>query len=1712
MLELDDYTISQLLYEDALTRVYRGIDRQRHLRVILKTPRGATPDARSVARMRRDYEFLAELSCAGVARPITVLEHGRSVVLVQEDAGGELLSAMGPTPCPLEVFFPLALSLVAVLERIHRRRVIHLDIKPQSIFYERSCSRVNLGDFGLASRLSREHPQVGRPEQIESALPYLAPEQTGLMNRTVDFRADYYALGVIFYQLLTGRLPFAARDALEWVHCHLARPPRSPLDWVPELPRSLAALVLKLLSKVAEDRYQGAPGLRADLLICQMQWQSGQDAPLELGRADISEQLQLPQRLYGRAGEVQQLLATFERVAHGGRTEWVLVSGYSGVGKSALVAELHKPIIAQHGRYISGKFDQYKRGIPYGAVAEALRGLVQQLLAEGPERILQWRALIQAALGEAGQVVVDLIPLLERIVGVQPPLAPVPPDQARHRALNTLQKFVGVFATAEHPLVLLLDDLQWVDSTSLSLLTQLAGSVEARYLLLIGAFRDNEVGASHPLTLALESLRRQNNAVQTISLAPLGLGDVCHILADALHCPESQAAPLAGLVYAKTRGNPFFCFQFLNALHQDELLTFDPEQRLWVWDLARIQSRDLTDNVVDLMVGELRRLPEATRQALTLASFLGSRFERHTLAKVLEKSPDACEADLWPARQTGLLIGREGRYRFLHDRVQEAAYVLTPAGNRPATHLRIGRLLLDSTPASELEEHLFAIVAHLNNGAAGVSEPAEQRHYAELNLRAALKAQAAAAYPAACEYCASGISLLPPQAWTAHHELTRELHLTQAECEYLSGRLTRADEILAVLLEEVRDPVERARAYLVEIKLQVTRGDNPGACEIAQASLMELGVRLPLRPSKQEVNTAYGEIQALMQGQPLEALLERPQITERAMAMAIRVITSTSTAAIFTDQSLWALHDTQMVILSLRYGNSDDAVMAYLFYGFMLGAYLNRYHEGYRYTEIAFQLMERRGATQHRGSLVYHQALAALWVHPLSDGIAAMRSSLPSLLEVGNMIIACLALRFIATYHLLRGDPLERVEAEAQRCRAFAQEKHYPVVIALNESTRQLVRKLRGVPPDTLAPETAPAEAVARSAVAGSTDRIPFVIVAEHLSAVTWHCIMAEYVAGYRELRHAEPLLWAIPGLLPNYDYFYYGSICSAAAGATLGAEERESAARLLAENLEQLRTWAESNPGTFSRSYLLVAAELARLERRHVDAMRCYEQAIEAAREGRYVQDEALASERAACCHMELGLAASAEAHLRNAYDGYSRWGAAAKLRQMEATYPRIREYWAAGGAGGNTNSLVQLDMLAITRAAQAISGQIVRDKLLQTLLSIAVEQAGAQSAALLLVESGKLRLAATARVGVEEIVVLMRKDTELDPPLPRSILCYVQHSREAVLLSDDLGKRTFASDPYLQQTPPASMLCMPILRQDALVGVLYLEHADIPQVFTQARLAVLEQLAVQAAISLENAELYGQLEEHSRTLEERVAARTEELRTTIEDLEAFSTTLSHDLQAPLRHISSFTDRLDKHCGTALDATAQHYLEIMRKSARRMDQMVAKLLEFARTSRARMEPTAVDLGELTRDVLESLQMDLQGRRVAWRIQELPRVTGDRALLRSVLTNLIGNAIKYTRPRDPAVIEIGAAASATVPGALSTAYVRDNGVGFDPNFAHKLFGEFQRLHSATEFEGSGIGLVSVRRIIERHGGKVWAEGAVNNGATFYFSLPAAVES
>jgi predicted ATPase/signal transduction histidine kinase len=1709
LLQLEGYKGSKLLHEDPWIRTYRGIDLRRRSGVILKIARGETPEARVIEQLRRDHELLFELRGPGVVEAIEMLAHGRSLVSVLRDPGGELLDTMGPMPCPLDVFFPTALALTEVLERVHRHNVIHLDLKPSSIFFDRRSGSVHLGDFGLASRLSREHPQLRRPEQIDGSLAYVSPEQTGLMNRAVDFRSDYYSLGLVFYHLLTGHSPFTATNALEWVHCHLARPPRPLRDWVPRLPLGLCAIVLKLLSKLPENRYRSAAGLRTDLLASRSSWEQHEDGHIELGRVDVSERLQIPQKLYGRDREIHTLLTAFDRVAKSGNSELTLVAGHSGIGKSVLVAELYRPMLARGGRYLSGKFDQYKRGIPYAPFAEVLRALIQQMLADGPGQLSEWRARVQTALGENGQVISEMVPLIERIIGCQPPLPILPPDQSRYRVHATFQRFISLFATATSPLVLFFDDLQWVDSATLSLLTHLVSATGPPHLLVIGAYRHNEVENSHPLSIAIADLKRHGRLLSSITLAPLVKGDIYDLLADTLDSRSAEVTALAEFLYGKTAGNPFFTCQFITSLYQDDLLRFDPHSRIWTWDLERIRKHSFTDNVVDLMISDLRRLPAATLDSVRLASFLGGHFDLRTLAGVVQKSLPACQADLWPAQQAGLLIGVEGRYRFLHDRVQEAAYALTPSQERPATHLQIGRLMLEGATGTELGERLFGIVTHLNHGAAAISSPEERLRYAHLNLRAGLKAQAGAAYPAACDCLAIGMRLLPENSWSSHRSLTYDLYLARAESEYLAGQFATADRLVEEILRATADPVDRARAYLIRTKIQVTRGDNPGACETVTQSLAELGIELPLRPTEAQVRDAFLEIQALMDDRPLEALLELPELTDVKIAMALRVLTSTTVAALFTDLNRWMLHDARMVLLSLRFGNSDDAVQGYVLFGCMLGGYLQRYKDGYAYTEIAHRLMERRGANQHRGKVIYIQSLASLWVKPLSEAIASFRSAIPSLIEVGDMIFACLALRFVTAYHLLRGDELALVERESDHCNEFAREKHYPVVVALNESTRRLVRALRGIDrePDNYPNQDA---ALHDAEIHDATDRIPFVIVAEHLAEVTRCCVMGDHAEAVDWLRKAEPLMWAIPGLLPNYDYYYYGSVSLAANYPRQSPQERSATLEHLKANCRQLHGWADNNPQTFSRSHLLISAEVARIENQPLLALQLYEQAIRDSVNGNFVQDEALASERAADYRHALGLDRAAIAHLRDARNAYHRWGAEAKVRRLEAEHPDILDAITIETPEFDADPLGGLDVLAMARAAQAISGQIVRENLLKTLLTITLEQAGAESAALLLPVGAKLTVVATAAVMSSEVLFLLVDGSTPKPSLPHNVLSYVQHSRESLVLNDASALRPFASDPYLQKSPPACVLCLPILSQDTLLGVLYLEHRHVAQRFTPSRLAVLEQLSLQAAVSLQNAQLYERLAEYSRTLEDKVARRTKDLHVTVEDLHAFSVTLSHDLQAPLRHLSGFADLLAKHSRAALDPTAQGYVDVMKKSAKRMDQLITKLLEFSRTSRAIMDLGPVDLSELTREVIEELRIDWSSRPVEWRIGSMSVAAADRALLRTVITNLLSNAIKYTRPRTPAIIEVGSVEPADSKSV--TWYVRDNGVGFDPDYAHRLFKEFQRLHDENHFEGTGIGLVSVRRIIERHGGKVWAEGELNRGASFYISLPRAPES
>jgi PAS domain S-box-containing protein len=1500
MLKLPYHAVTSVLFEDEDTCVYRGVDEALQLPVILKMPFLKAPDASRLSRLRHEYSVLCDIRTPGVPRAHALLEHERTLVLVHEDIGGQSLDAlMVGEPVGLETFFAIALSLVRTLEHVHGQHIVHRDMKPQNIVVNTDTGQVQLIDFGLATRLSREHAQPTPLDRLEGTLSYLAPEQTGRMNRAVDYRADFYSLGVTFYELLTGRTPFVADDALDLVHCHLARIPLPPYEVEPSVPLVLSDIVVKLLAKLAEDRYQSAAGLLADLLECERQWRAtGHVLPFDLGRADYSDRFQLPQRLYGREAEAALLLEAFARVAASGRPEVVLVSGYSGIGKSALVAELHKPIVAQRGYFIAAKFDQYRRGIPYATLAQAFQSLVQQLLSESASSIQRWRRRIAEAVGENGQLVIDLIPQMQLILGAQPPLRELPPEQAQHRLHRMFEKFVGAFTAAEHPLVLFLDDLQWVDAASLELLSVVCTSPDTQYLLVLGAYRDNEVSAAHPLMSLQGDLRRADAQVQSLTLAPLSEEHVRAILAATLKCTADDAEPLSRLVYAKTRGNPFFCFQFLGTLHQDGLIAFDAPHRRWGWNLREIEARNFTDNVVSLMLAELQRLPPATQQALALAGFLGNEFDANALSLVNERTPSQTFADLWPALQIGLLVRHDGRCRFLHDRVQEAAYLLTPEAERAGVHARIGWMLAGQTRGAALDEQVFEIVSHLNAGEATIGEPDARRNAALLNQRAGTKARAATIHGAAAGYFKAALHLLGAQepaaegqadaAWRGEVALVQSLYLAHAECGLLAGQMEAAECSVQVLLARSATPLDRAAAYLVLARLRMAQGDNPAACAIVQTSLRELGLDLPDHPTREQVQQACAEIRQLLGERPIHSVLALEPIADPVAQAAMRLLAAVSTASYFTNQGLWAMHVAQMALLSLRHGNDDSSVMVYAFYGFMRSGYLYEHEEGYAWAEAARALLER-GSQHQRGNLLMHQALTGMWVRPLDQMISLARQAVPAALENGNAPIACLAHRMVAVTMLFRGDPLPDVDAEAVRCIDLARQSGYGVVVDLLTLLRRDVARLRG---------TLELPAVAGGAASPVADPPPFVDFSERWGRLVTHCLAGEFVQARRVSRQMRPLLWSAVGLLLLHDYHAYAALALAGlhrhsgpgddahggpAEAARGVPE-EVIAELRA-HLEPLARWAGNNAETFEPMHALVLGELARLQGHPLEAIRQYDRAVDSARRQGFTQHEAMAHETAARFYRQHGAVGTAGQHLSAAHEAYARWGADAKVAQLQKDYPQLRRpvrraTIATSPTATNTAHLARIDAIAVARASQAISGQILRDGLLQTLMQVVLEQAGAQCGSLLLLEGDELRLAATAQVEGQQVKVLLGADAIRETGLlPTTLLTYVQRSREHVLLDDAREPHRFSSDPYFQQGQARAAFCLPILRQGALVGVLYLEHRALSHAFVLERMNVLDQLAAQAAVSLENAKLYAELEQHRQHLEGMVAARTVDL-----------------------------------------------------------------------------------------------------------------------------------------------------------------------------------------------------------------------------------------
>ena len=1436
------------------------------------------PTPSSLARLEREYSLRDELDSAWAVRPLELLQHeqGRTVLLF-EDPGGEPLAQLLGTPMELGRVLRLAVSIAVALGRLHLRGLIHKDIKPAHILVNDVREVVRLTGFGLASHLPRERQAPSPPEELAGTLAYMAPEQTGRMNRSIDTRSDLYALGVTLYQMLTGVLPFAASDAMDWVHCHLARQPLPPAERQPNVPATISDLVMKLLAKPAEERYQSAVGLEADLRRCLAAWEEHAHIdPFPLGEHDRSGQVLAPERLYGREREIESLTSAFDRVARSGLPELVLVSGYSGIGKTSVVRELQRSLMPRRGLFASGKFDQYKRDVPYATLAQALQGLIRPLLGKSEAELVTWRTALTEALGPNAALMLPLIPELEFLLGPQPTASVLSPRDAQLRFQQVFRRLLGVFARPAHPLVLFLDDLQWLDTATLELLESLLTQPDVRHLLLIGAYRNNEVSAGHPLLHQLAAIRQADGRVREIVLGRLGADDVSRLVSDALHCAPQQAAPLAELVHEKTAGNPFFTVQFLGSLAEEGLLTLDPA-RGWSWDLECIRAKGFTDNVVDLVLGKLGRLPEATQNALKWLACLGNDADVATLAMVEQCSEAALDEVLWEAVRAGLLIRLARTYRFVHDRVQEAAYALIPDEARPAAHLVIGRLLLAGTSPSAMAEAAFEIVGQLNRGAALIDTAEEREQLAELNLLAGRRARESAAYASALTYLAAGAALLPKDASAQRYDLAFALDLHRAECEFLTGDSAAADVRMADLARRAATLPDLAAVTQLRLELFMAIGQRNRAVQAGLDYLQRAGIHWSTQPTEDDVRQEYAALWQQLGERPIEVLRALPDMADPIANGTMDVLAGLMQPAWYSDENLRALVIGRMVNLSLTHGNSDASCLGYVWLSMILGPQFGDYELGFRFGQLGIELAERCKLSRFKARV--YQVFGGYvmqWTQPLRTARSLMRRAFDIANKFGDLTYASFARSNNLIAHLLAsGDPLADVQREAEAVIQFARQARFGFVIDQIAPQLQLAKTLRG-----------------QTTVLGTFDDAGFneAQFEQHLEAdprltlpTCWYwvrklqsrCLAGDHVAAMAAAKNAERLLWTSPSFFEQAEYHFYAALTLAASHGTVDASIQPEDLQVLEGHHRQLQTWAQHCPDNFENRAALVGAEISRLCGRETDAMRLYEQAIRSARDNGFLHNQALANELAARFYAARGFEKIARVYVQEARHGYLRWGADGKVRQLDGLYPNLVSPETAPAATATIGTPVEhLDLATVIAVSEAVSGEIVFDKLLNTLMRTAIEQAGAQRGLLILLEGDVPRVAAEATTCGHTVTVQLHGGSVAASVLPISILHHVLRAHESVVLDNAATLGAFCDDPYVNQHQARSILCLPLLTQAKLIGVLYLENNLTSNAFAPARTAVLKLLASQAAIALENNRLYRDLERREAKIRRLVDA----------------------------------------------------------------------------------------------------------------------------------------------------------------------------------------------------------------------------------------------
>ncbi|MCC3529785.1 MAG: AAA family ATPase [Microcoleus sp. PH2017_22_RUC_O_B] len=1833
MINIPGYRIDEQLYTNPHTVIYRGIQLDEQKPVILKTLTPIYPTPAQIAQVLHEYEILKNVNCPGIVKLYKLEKYNHFPVLILEDFGGiSLKEFLGNNQLELQQFLQIGIKLAETLGQLHEHHIIHKDIKPSNIIVNSSTGDVKIADFAIASLLPGENPALAHPNLLEGTLAYMSPEQTGRMNRAIDYRTDFYSLGVTFYEMLCGELPFSATDPMELVHCHIAKTPVSPGEnrkqkvkgsinqtESDDIPQALDDIVMKLLAKTAEDRYQSAFGILYDLEQCLGQLQTtGEISHITLGEQDRSSHLQISQKIYGREAEVNLLLNTLDRMKRG-NTEILLISGSAGLGKSWLVYEINQPIVRKNGYFIDSKFEQFKRDIPYAFLLQAFQDLLRQILTETAAKVQVWKEQILNSLGSNCQVIIEVIPEVELIVGSQPSVPDLGSNESQNRFNLVFQKFIRIFTQKAHPLVIFLDDLQWIDSASLKLIQLLATDIASQYLLIIGAYRESEVEANHPVMLAAETIRKAGGNVSTLALSPLDINSVNQFVADTLNCPPEKSLPLAQLLFHKTGGNPFFLTQLLKSLYSQKLLQFKfvssknpgdraephlsdfaeqiPEHPVkkckitgeWQWDIEQIQEIGITDNVVELMIDNIQKLSGNTQELLKLAACIGNKFDLAILSQISEQPLTSAATDLWDALESGLIlplnnaykipialaastgltdqISRDvtdelslpvadagsATYKFLHERVQQAAYALISESQKQETHLKIGRFLLQNAPPEQLENHIFDLVNQLNAAQPIISSELEKNHLCKLNLMAGRKAKASAAYELAVKYLAAGIALLPSESWQADYDLTLALYESAAEAAYLNTDFEQMEKWAEIVLEHAKNELDKIKVFEIRITACAMQTQLQQAVTIGREALTMLGINFPKSPTPLHIQQALTKTSAYLTGKKIEDLIDLPVMTNPRKLATMRVLSSMLSPTSIVEPVLLPLIVCEQVNLSINYGNSAFSAFGYANYGAILKGIVRDIESGERFGQLALNLIDRLNALEFKSKTLNLVAFILMHgKHHVKDTLPLLEEAYQSALENGDLesvgysaVNICQSLYFI-------GQELPQLERKMVNYNHLLFQLKQETVLTWNQIYWQTVLQLMGKmeSPDILLRE-AYSEKTLLPLLLKVNDRVG-------LQTFYLQKLILAYLFGNVELAlenaaQAEVYLDGVVGFINVPEYHFYDSLARLAAYPSATKEVQGEHLFYANTNLKKMQKKALSAPMNLQHKCDLIAAEKARILGDIVRAMEYYDSAIAGAQTNGYIQVQALAAELAGAFYLSIGRERIAKTYLTEARYCYQRWGAKAKVAHLESKYSQlltspsistnIETHKSTSSACTTSDSAGVLDLTTAVKASQTLAGEIVLDKLLAKLMKIVIENAGGQKGFLILEKSGQWVIEASGSVDVDRVAVMqsipidfVEKDREVTL-LAVSVVNYVARTQESIVLNDATREGQFTRAPYIIAVQPKSILCTPLIHQGKLSGILYLENNLTTGAFTPDRLEILKLLSSQISISIENAQLYTNLQQFNQNLENLVQQRTSELSQTLEDLKSAQNKLveaekmaalgglvagvAHEINTPIgigitaasllaEKVTKFLDlyskglikrsELEKFLDTALQSS-----NMILSNLTRAADLIHSFKEVAVDQSSELKRT-FNVKNYLEEILTSLSAKLRRTKHKVEIKCDENIVLDSypGVFSQIVTNLVLNSVIHAYDGEDGGI---LAFDLKLEGDRLIFEYADNGKGITPENLSKIFEPFFTTKRGQG--GTGLGLHIIYNLVtQKLKGTIRCESQVDKGTRFMMEFPA----